>query len=84
MQKRDEDKKRAAERPVPDPGARTQSLPVTLQDIYRYRYHHGANLGSIFVLEKWLFSRMFDDSAQGGSELDAVQAYDTWSLYHSK
>ena len=61
-------------RPVPDPGTRAQISPVGLQDAYRYRYHHGANLGSIFVLEKWLYSRMFDDSAQGGSELDAIQA----------
>ncbi|MCJ1307079.1 Glucan 1,3-beta-glucosidase 3 [Agyrium rufum] len=42
-------------------------------DIFRYRYHHGANLGGIFVLEKWLFSEMFDEGCSGDSELDAVQ-----------
>jgi len=41
-------------------------------DVLRYRYHHGANLGSIFVLEQWLFGSMFPPGSPGGSELDAV------------
>ena len=49
-------------------------LPSPL-DIVRYRYHHGVNLGGIFVLEKWLYPSMFDPSAEGDSELDAIIAY---------
>ena len=49
--------------------------PPTQLDVLRYRYHHGANLGGIFVLEKWLYGSMFDPEAKGGSELDAVTAY---------
>lgn len=61
--------------PYPNPNANQQ--PSTLQaptatDVYRYRYHHGTNLGSIFVLEKWLSPSMF--RCDGDSELDAVQA----------
>lgn len=49
--------------------------PPTLQEVNRYRTHHGANIGSVFVLEKWLFPSMFLESAKGGSELSAVQAF---------
>lgn len=49
--------------------------PPTQLDVLRYRYHHGANLGGIFVLEQWLYGSMFDPEAKGGSELDAVTAY---------
>jgi hypothetical protein len=47
--------------------------PTSLE-ILRYRYHYGANLGSIFVLEQWLYPSMFPSSATGGAELDAVTA----------
>ncbi|EXJ95904.1 hypothetical protein A1O1_01029 [Capronia coronata CBS 617.96] len=46
----------------------------TPQDIIRYRYQHGTNLGAIFVLEQWLFGRMYDENVSSGSELDAVVA----------
>lgn len=46
--------------------------PPSPLDIIRYRYHHGTNLGSIFVLEQWLSNSMFIDGCPGGSELDAV------------
>jgi hypothetical protein len=46
----------------------------TTDDIFRYRFHHGTNLGSVFVLEKWLSGSMFPGSAKGESELDAVTA----------
>lgn len=46
------------------------------KEILRYRYHHGPNIGSIFVLEKWLHGSMFDAGAAGSSELDAVVSYD--------
>ncbi len=49
--------------------------PPTALDVLRYRYHHGANLGSCFVLEKWLWPGMFEPGVKGDSELDAVQAY---------
>lgn len=44
------------------------------QDVLRYRYHHGTNLGSIFVLERWLHPSMFVQGTNGDSELDAVNA----------
>ena len=49
--------------------------PPTVLDVLRYRYHHGANLGSYFVLEKWLWPNVFESGVEGDSELDAVQAY---------
>ncbi|KAH7049192.1 glycoside hydrolase superfamily [Macrophomina phaseolina] len=51
--------------------------PVTPLDVLRYRYQHGANLGSIYVLEKWLFPGMFPSNCSGhgkSSELEAVRA----------
>ena len=48
---------------------------LTVEELYRYRYQYGVNLGSVFVLERWLFRSMFDEGAAGDSELDAVQAY---------
>ena len=47
--------------------------PVSETDIYRYRYHHGVNLGSCFVLEKWITPSMYLPSADT-SELAAVKA----------
>jgi hypothetical protein len=47
------------------------------KDILRYRYHHGSNLGSTFVLEKWLSGSMYDGGAAGSSELDAVVSCDS-------
>lgn len=45
-------------------------------EVLRYRYHHGTNLGSIFVLEKWLHPSMFPANAPNdqSSELAAVTA----------
>ena len=57
------------------PQSRRPLGPPTADDVLRYRYHHGTNLGSFFCLEKWLTSSMFVEGAKGGSELDAVQAY---------
>jgi hypothetical protein len=47
----------------------------TALDILRYRYHHGANLGSVYVLERWIFPSRFPEEAQGSSELEAVKAW---------
>jgi aryl-phospho-beta-D-glucosidase BglC (GH1 family) len=43
-------------------------------DIIRYRYHHGTNLGSVYVIERWLQPSRFPDGAEGSSELAAVKA----------
>ncbi len=53
----------------------TMPSPPTVLDVLRYRYHHGANLGGCFVLEKWLWPGMYEHVTRGDSELDAVQAY---------
>jgi len=50
--------------------------PASLQepsplDVLRYRYQHGTNLGSIFVLEKWLTGSMYQDGSDS-AELAAV------------
>ncbi|CAN9386482.1 unnamed protein product [Alternaria alternata] len=50
------------------------SDPTTL-DVLRYRYHHGTNLGSVYVIERWLQGSRFPDGAEGSSELAAVQAW---------
>jgi hypothetical protein len=47
--------------------------PPSAIDIFRYRYQHGTNLGSIFVLEKWLHPKMFDKDVKGSGELEAVK-----------
>ncbi|KAH7382217.1 glycoside hydrolase superfamily [Pyrenochaeta sp. MPI-SDFR-AT-0127] len=52
----------------------TISEPTPL-DIIRYRYHHGTNLGSIYVIERWLYGSRFPDGAEGSSELAAVKAW---------
>lgn len=46
----------------------------TYDDVIRYRYHHGVNLGSVFVLEKWLTDSAFPPDTPGGqtSELACV------------
>ncbi|KAF2029341.1 glucan 1,3-beta-glucosidase-like protein [Setomelanomma holmii] len=44
-------------------------------DIIRYRYHHGTNLGSVYVIERWLQSSRFPEGAEGSSELAAVKAW---------
>jgi aryl-phospho-beta-D-glucosidase BglC (GH1 family) len=48
---------------------------ATPLDIIRYRYHHGTNLGSIYVIERWLQPSRFPDGAEGSSELAAVKAW---------
>lgn len=57
-----------------------QDQPSSIQDptsldILRYRYHHGTNLGSIYVLERWLFPSRFPQETKGSSELEAVKAW---------
>ncbi|SMQ50770.1 unnamed protein product [Zymoseptoria tritici ST99CH_3D1] len=49
--------------------------PPTPTEVVRYRYHHGTNLGSIFVQEMWLTGSMFAPDSTGISELAAVQGW---------
>lgn len=42
--------------------------------IFQSRNNHGPNIGSMFLLEKWLTPDMFPESAKGDAELDAVSA----------
>lgn len=49
--------------------------PPSYADVQRYRYHHGANVGSLFILERWLSGCMFADSCDGSAELAAVEAW---------
>jgi hypothetical protein len=63
--------------PITSDSQPTTAPPPTYLDVLRYRSHHGVNLGSIFVLEKWLFPSMFEPGLKGDSELDAVTAYST-------
>lgn len=44
-------------------------------DIIRYRYQWGTNLGSVFVIERWMTESRFPDGAEGSSELAAVKAW---------
>lgn len=44
-------------------------------EIMRYRYHHATNLGSIYVIERWLHPSRFPDGAEGSSELASVKAW---------
>ncbi|KAF2150031.1 glycoside hydrolase family 5 protein [Myriangium duriaei CBS 260.36] len=49
-------------------------LPMpNIRDLYKYRFGHGTNLGSVFCLEAWLTGSMFPAGA-GSSELAAVTA----------
>lgn len=49
--------------------------PATALDVLRYRYHHGTNLGSIFVLEKWLFPKLLPQPPNSSSsELSLITA----------
>lgn len=46
------------------------SSQIDKKDIYKYRYNYGVNLGSLFVLENWIYDDLFDKG--GDTEYDAV------------
>jgi hypothetical protein len=48
----------------------------TLLECIRYRYHYGVNVGSIYVVERWLTESAFPPNTPAGqsSELAAVTA----------
>jgi len=57
--------------------------PPTSADVFRYRYHHGSNLGSIFCLEQWLSPTLYPPGATG-TELSAVKAsIDLHGVFHT-
>lgn len=60
-------------------GALDAKCPVspTAKDIFRYRYHHGVNLGSVYVLEKWLTPSAFPPDApeEESNELSCVSEW---------
>lgn len=58
----------------PSTGPQGISEPTPL-DILRYRYHHGTNLGSVYVIERWLQPSRFPADAEGSSEFAAVKAW---------
>ncbi|KAF1935698.1 glycoside hydrolase [Clathrospora elynae] len=60
--------------PLPSHQNQSISEPTPL-DILRYRYHHGTNLGSIYVIERWLQPSRFPNGTDGSSELAAVKAW---------
>ena len=67
---------RASQKATTDPNNYAVPIAPTSNDIFRYRYQHGTNLGSTFVLEKWLTPSMFPSNAtdQQTSELKAFKA----------
>lgn len=60
---------------VPMQEGQSSIQPPTPADVTRYRYHHGTNIGSLFILEKWLTGCMFHEKSQGSSELAAAEAW---------
>ena len=56
------------------PDRQSSIQPPSYADVIRYRYHHGTNVGSLFILERWLTGCMFNDKASGSAELAAVEA----------
>lgn len=55
----------------------TAAAPPSDTDILRYRYHYAANLGAVYVLERWLQSSAYpsDAPADQTSELGCVSLW---------
>ncbi|PVH87315.1 glycoside hydrolase family 5 protein [Cadophora sp. DSE1049] len=64
----------SSQKPIAQANQPSTIGPPTVLDLLRYRFHWGTNLGSIFVLEKWLSGSMFVGSSSGDHELAAVTA----------
>ena len=55
----------------------TNTIPLGQDSVYRYRKQRGVNLGSWFVLEKWITPAPFARAAQPGeSDLDIARGAD--------
>lgn len=62
-----------AQQPLPSTDQQANIQPPHPLEVMRYRYQHGTNLGSVFVLEKWLTGSMYAEGSPGSAELAAVQ-----------
>ncbi|THC97017.1 hypothetical protein EYZ11_003521 [Aspergillus tanneri] len=47
--------------------------PPTVSDIFRYRYQHGTNLGSMFMHGPWLDNNVSERDLDGSKELEALK-----------
>lgn len=53
----------------------------TSRDVYRYRKQRGVNLGSWFVLEKWITPHPFRNAGNGESDLQVAGGQDARKLF---
>ncbi|KAE8351804.1 glycoside hydrolase superfamily [Aspergillus coremiiformis] len=53
--------------------ANSNYAPPTAEDVFRYRYQHGTNLGSMFVHGPWLNDGASSDDTSVSRELDEVK-----------
>ncbi|CCF57046.1 hypothetical protein KAFR_0C00510 [Kazachstania africana CBS 2517] len=56
-----------------EPSIPSTSSEIDQKTIYRYRYNYGVNLGSLFVLEPWIYNTMFEEG--GNDEFHAISNY---------
>lgn len=61
--------------PMPTQDQASEIQPPTPMDVAKYRYQHGTNLGTVFVLERWLVGGMFEGvkEGKGSAELAGVE-----------
>lgn len=61
--------------PVPVTNTTTPGKPPSQRQLYQSRVNRGPNIGSMFVLEKWITPHLFPEGEDHGktSELDAVE-----------
>ncbi|KAG0655608.1 Glucan 1,3-beta-glucosidase 3 [Maudiozyma exigua] len=50
----------------------SDSLAIDRRAIFRNRVNYGVNLGSLFVLESWIYDDLFKEVGGGNSEFEAV------------
>lgn len=62
-----------AQQPLPSQDEAENIQPPHPSEIMRFRYQHGTNLGTVFVLERWLCGSMFADGSPGSAELAGVE-----------
>ncbi|KAL1296917.1 hypothetical protein AAFC00_004528 [Neodothiora populina] len=61
------------QQPLPSQDQPENIQPPHPLEMMRYRYQHGTNLGSVFVLERWMVGSMFVEGSNGSSELVAAE-----------
>jgi len=62
-----------SQQPLPSHDEPADIQPPSPLDVMRYRYQHGTNLGSVFVLERWLTGSMFVEGSGGSAELAGIE-----------